>query len=103
MWNDSDAEFNEAADWYAQLAQKPGWLEHCRHAVQELEADSSGLYKGLRLAVRKRIDSHRAAMASNRVVSERPHALGTAGQSQEGLPGSVRMAGDGTGRETNHG
>ena len=58
----SDAEFNAAADWYAQLARKPGWLEHCRHAVQELEADSSGLYAGLRLAVRKRIEQHRASL-----------------------------------------
>ena len=100
---DNQHEFNAAADWYAKLARQPGWLEHCRHAVEQLEADSSGLYAGLRLAVRKRIDSHRAAMAANRVVSERPHALGTTGQSQEGLPGSVRMAGEGAGSETDHG
>ncbi len=56
----SQHEFNETADWYAHLAQQQGWLEHCRHAVQELEADSSGLYKGLRLAVRARIDKQKA-------------------------------------------
>ena len=57
---DNQHEFDATADWYAHLAQKPGWLEHCRHAVQELEADESGLYKGLRLAVRARIDKQKA-------------------------------------------
>lgn len=57
---DSKNEFDATADWYAELARKPGWLEHCRHAVQQLEADQSGLYKGLRLAVRARIDQKKA-------------------------------------------
>jgi hypothetical protein len=57
---DNQHEFDATADWYANLAQQPGWLEHCRHAVQELEADESGLYKGLRLAVRARIDQKKA-------------------------------------------
>jgi hypothetical protein len=57
---DNQHEFDATADWYAHLAQQPGWLEHCRHAVQELEADESGLYKGLRLAVRARIDQKKA-------------------------------------------
>lgn len=60
MWKDSDVELNATADWYASLAQQPGWLEYCRHAVQELEADESGLYKGLRLAVRARIEAAKA-------------------------------------------
>jgi hypothetical protein len=60
MLKGSDAEFNETADWYAHLAQQTGWLEHCRHAVQELEADRSGIYKGLRFAVRARIDAQKA-------------------------------------------
>ena len=92
---DSQHAFDEAADWYAQLAHKPGWLEHCRHAVQELEADSSGLYKGLRLAVRKRIDSSRAAMASKRAESEceaAPHGIG---QGKESLQGDMHVAGKG--------
>jgi len=53
-------EFNTTADWYAELARKPGWLEHCRYAVQQLESDDSGLYKGLRLAVRERIEAAKA-------------------------------------------
>ena len=100
---DNQNELDATADWYANLAQQTGWLDHCRHAVQELEADKSGLYKGLRLAVRKRIDSHRAALASKRVVSQRTVPLGEAGESQKNIPGSVRMAGEGTGREANRG
>lgn len=64
MLKGSDVEFNETADWYAHLATQPGWLEHCRHAVQQLEADDSGIYRGLRLAVRDRIEKNRAAQKS---------------------------------------
>jgi hypothetical protein len=53
-------EFNAAADWYSYLAQQKGWLEHCRYEVQKLESDESGIYKGLRLAVRERIEKAKA-------------------------------------------
>jgi hypothetical protein len=53
-------EFDATADWYAELARKPGWLEHCRYQVQQLEDDDSGVYKGLRLAVRERIEAAKA-------------------------------------------
>jgi hypothetical protein len=53
-------DFEHAANWYTYLAQQPGWIDHCRHAVQELEADNSGVYKGLRLAVRERIEKAKA-------------------------------------------
>lgn len=68
-------EFNAAANWYAELAIKPGWLEHCRYAVRQLESDESGMYKGLRLAVRERIDKSRAQMKErneNKEVQDLP-------------------------------
>jgi hypothetical protein len=88
-------DFEHAANWYTYLAQQPGWIDHCRHAVQELEQDESGIYKGLRLAVRERIENHRAALAAQRAQPERTGPLVETGQRKEGVQSGVRVAGKG--------
>lgn len=32
---------------YVKLAQTPGWIAHCWRRVQELDADTSGLWPGI--------------------------------------------------------
>ena len=40
---------------YAQLALKPGWVDHARHQVMEMEKHPTGIYKGIGKAVAQRI------------------------------------------------
>lgn len=55
-----DDEVQRIAAHYANLAQEPGWWEYCRQRVTELESDDSGLYRGLRAEVRKRLEEAKA-------------------------------------------
>lgn len=50
-------EFQKALEHYTSLAQEPGWWDYCRHRVQLMEQDDSGLYVGLRQAVRERLQA----------------------------------------------
>lgn len=48
---DTEAEITEVAGRMAKLAMTRGWWQYARHEVQQLESDSSGLYRGLRSRV----------------------------------------------------
>jgi hypothetical protein len=50
-----DAELENAANWYAALAQKPGWWDYARQQVQDLEAEDHGHWKGLRALTGEKI------------------------------------------------
>lgn len=40
---------------YAQMALKPGWIDHARHQVMEMEKHPTGIYRGIGKAVAQRI------------------------------------------------
>ena len=50
----------------AMLAQHPGWLDHARAQATALEACQSGLWQGLREAVRAELGRARATASGGR-------------------------------------
>lgn len=55
MTFDPKAEFNSAVNHMARLAMTPGWWQYTRAEVARMDADKSGLWRGLRAAVGERI------------------------------------------------
>jgi len=51
----------EAAEYYADLAKKPGWWQYTRHQVRAMEADESGQWRGITDMVRARLKGFRPA------------------------------------------
>ena len=45
----------EAVDYYADLAQQPGWRHYVSHRVKEMEAEAPELYQGLYATVKRRL------------------------------------------------
>ena len=43
-------------DHYAKLAMIPGWIDYVRHQVKEMENHPTGMWKGLGLAIKQRMD-----------------------------------------------
>ncbi len=43
-------------DHYAKLAMIPGWIDYVRHQVKEMENHPTGMFKGLGLAIKQRMD-----------------------------------------------
>ena len=43
-------------DHYAKLAMIPGWIDYVRHRVKELENHPTGMFKGLGIAIKQRMD-----------------------------------------------
>ena len=43
-------------DHYARLALIPGWIDYVRHQVKEMEKHPTGMWKGLGLAIKIRMD-----------------------------------------------
>lgn len=52
---DQKAEFDKAVDDMTRWAMTPGWWQYARAEVAAMDADESGLYRGLRAAVGERI------------------------------------------------
>ena len=46
---------DEAADHYTHLVQQPSWRHYVKQRVKEMDADSSGLYRGLYEMVKQRL------------------------------------------------
>ncbi|CAB4127916.1 hypothetical protein UFOVP106_17 [uncultured Caudovirales phage] len=43
-------------DHYAKLAMISGWIDYVRHRVKELENHPTGMWKGLGIAIKQRMD-----------------------------------------------
>ena len=43
-------------DHYAKLAMIPGWIDYVRHQVKEMENHPTGMFKGLGIAIKQRMD-----------------------------------------------
>ena len=56
----------------ATLAQHPGWLDHAKARATELEACESGLWQGLRAAVRDELGRARASASGDQSATRRP-------------------------------
>ena len=41
---------------YARLALNLGWIDYVRHQVKEMEKDPTGMFNGLGLAIKQRMD-----------------------------------------------
>lgn len=46
----------DPVEHYARLALQPGWIDYVRHQVKELEKHPTGMWKGLGLAIKIRMD-----------------------------------------------
>ena len=46
----------DPVEHYARLALQPGWIDYVRHQVKEMENHSTGMWKGLGLAIIIRMD-----------------------------------------------
>jgi len=46
----------DPVEHYARLALKPGWIDYVRQRVKELENDPTGMFKGLGIAIKQRMD-----------------------------------------------
>lgn len=54
------------------LAQQPGWLDHAKARATELEACDSGLWLGLRDAVRRELGRAKATASEARSATKPP-------------------------------
>ena len=41
---------------YARLALMPGWIDYVRHQVKKMEKHPTGMFKGLGIAIKQRMD-----------------------------------------------
>jgi hypothetical protein len=46
----------DPVEHYARLALMSGWIDYVRHRVKELENHPTGMWKGLGLAIKQRMD-----------------------------------------------
>lgn len=67
-----DTIFQRQVEHLAQWAQNPGTVDYARQRSMELEACESGLWTGLRTAVKTEIGRARA-LASAHPLREKPH------------------------------
>ena len=68
-----EREFERAAAHMTRLATTPGWWQYTRAEVQLLEADESGMYRGLRAEVAKRIKEAGYRPPAHELVPMEPH------------------------------
>lgn len=59
------ASFDTLQAWYTRLATRPGWWAYAQHRVRELDADPTGLFRGLhaQVAAQVRATGYRPAAA----------------------------------------
>ena len=46
----------DPVEHYARLALQPGWIDYVRHQVKEMEKHPTGMFKGLGIAIKHRMD-----------------------------------------------
>ena len=46
----------DPVEHYARLALMSGWIDYVRHRVKELENHPTGMWKGLGIAIKQRMD-----------------------------------------------
>jgi hypothetical protein len=49
-------EMIDFVDYYARLALNPGWIDYVRQQVKEMESHPTGMFKGLGIAIKQRMD-----------------------------------------------
>ena len=47
---------DQFVEHYAKLALMPGWIDYVRHQVKEMENHPTGMFNGLGLAIKQRMD-----------------------------------------------
>jgi len=67
-----DTLFQRQVAHLAQWAQNPGTLDYARQRSLELEACESGLWQGLRAAVRDELGRARASASGDQSATRRP-------------------------------
>lgn len=59
-WN-PEAIYRKQLAWLIRMARKPGWKAQAWHRAQELDADTSGLFKGIAADLVKRMRGRKSA------------------------------------------
>ena len=75
---DPKAEFNAAVDDMTRWAMTPGWWQYTRAEVARMDAEDSGLWRGLRAAVGERIKEAGYKPPAHELMPLEPMARGAA-------------------------